>query len=418
MGADQTVALRLFLTQQAVMELHHTGNVVWMMKEIEDLAPEKRFDWSAFAIPSIKNDPLAKGSMRGIGGIGSSLTVTKKDDPEHERRVVDFLMYLTAPKNIQLIFDRALENDRPIVGPPAAKGVTLNPELQDRFAAFGGKGYEKLNFRGLDDEQESTFEWSILLQDYLGDRITLDVMLERYQKSMLRAHQRIAERNRLDMDPTTNDLELYRASKQGQAVASGFSFFNGTVIIGLMYLGFAVLLTCLYFSAKSELERTGAKKAYVMLLPTFVLLLTFVYYPALSGLLTGFTEWEEGKSRTFIGAQNFVRMSQDSILLGSIGNQILLLITGLLKATVVPFIIAEMVLYLKNKHLQYFFRVAFLLPIVVPAMVVLLIWGFVYDPQMGLLNSILSSVGLENYQQTWLGEPQLALGSIIFLGFP
>ncbi len=97
---------------------------------------------------------------------------------------------------------------------------------------------------------------------------------------------------------------------------------------------------------------------------------------------------------------------------------LILTCAGLVKATIVPFIAAEMILALRNPKFRYFFRTAFLLPMVVPAMVGILIWQFIYDPTAGLLNQILGVLGLEGLASNWLGEPHLALPAIIFMGFP
>ncbi|MCC5875074.1 MAG: extracellular solute-binding protein [Candidatus Sumerlaeia bacterium] len=417
LGTDTMAAHRLFLTQQAVMEFHHSGNVGFLFKEMEDLPEEDRFEWGVFPVPSIKDDPLALGPMRGIGGIGSSLTVTRKSNTEHERRVIDFLMFLTAPENARVLYDRAIELRRPIVGPPAVKGVSLPQEFEERFEVFFGRGYEKLNFRGLDDEQESVYQWSVLLQDFLGDRLSLDDFLEEYQALMLAAHERIRARQGLDMDPTTNDLERQQAEAaalgSGQAVAlTGIPI---VLAVGLLFIG---LMTFLYFQNPTGLMRRQALTAYIMLTPTFLLLVGFMYYPAIAGLFAGFTEWEEGQRQRFIGLDNFTRMLSDPFMRVGAWNQFLLLVTGVLKATIVPLIVAELVFYLKSRKLQFFFRTGFLVPLVVPAMVALLIWAFVYDPQTGVLNATLRAVGLESWQRSWLGEPNLALPSIIFLGFP
>lgn len=417
LGSDTMAAHRLFLTQQAAMEIHHSGNVGFLFKEMEDLPEADRFEWGVFPVPSIANDPLAVGPMRGIGGIGSSLTVTKKSDPEHERRVIDFLMFLTAPQNAKILYNRAIELQRPIVGPPAVRGVTLPPEFQERFEVFFGRGYEKINFRGLDDEQESVYQWSVLLQDFLGDRISLDDFLEQYQDLMLAAHERIRRRQGLDMDPTTNDLERMQAEMAELGMGDEIALTGIPVVTGvaLLFLG---LLGFFYFRNPPGLMRRQALIAYLLLAPTFLMLVGFMYYPAIAGLFAGFTEWEEGQKQRFIGLENFQRMLSDPFLRVGAWNQFILLVAGILKATLVPLFVAELVFYLKSRRLQYFFRIGFLVPLVVPAMVALLIWAFVYDPQMGVLNALLRSFGLEGLQRSWLGEPNLALPSLIFLGFP
>jgi raffinose/stachyose/melibiose transport system permease protein len=55
---------------------------------------------------------------------------------------------------------------------------------------------------------------------------------------------------------------------------------------------------------------------------------------------------------------------------------------------------------------------------VVPWIVVLLVWRFLYDPMDGLINYALKAIGLGGLTHAWLAEPQTALGAIMFLGFP
>lgn len=418
LGANGDTTHRLFLSQNALMELHHSGNVMWMLKEMSDLPEEKRFDWGVFGVPAIKNDDLAVPQMRGMGGLGTLMTVTRKSDPAHEENVIDFLMYITSPRSMQRIVDLALEHRRPLTGPPAIKGVNLHPELAARFEPFYGRGYERINFRGLDDEQECTYEWSVLLQDYLADRIGLDEFLEEYQQSMLRAHERIRVRNHLDMDPSTNDLLRHQEMMAAKPKSATGIASSSTTLAVLLIVFLGGLLAWLYSGNSPGIARREAITAYLLLAPTLFLAVLFLYYPAIYGLLGAFTEWEEGGEPAFAGLENFRMLLGDRFFAASLWNQFILLIAGVIKATLVPFIVAELVFGLRNLRLQYFIRIAFLVPLVVPAMVALLIWRFVYEPQIGVLNNLLGAIGLESLQRDWLGEPTLALWSVVFLGFP
>jgi raffinose/stachyose/melibiose transport system permease protein len=55
---------------------------------------------------------------------------------------------------------------------------------------------------------------------------------------------------------------------------------------------------------------------------------------------------------------------------------------------------------------------------VVPFVVIVLVWQFIYDPNYGLLNALLTMVGLKGLTNTWLGNPDLALYCIAGVGFP
>jgi raffinose/stachyose/melibiose transport system permease protein len=85
-----------------------------------------------------------------------------------------------------------------------------------------------------------------------------------------------------------------------------------------------------------------------------------------------------------------------------------------------PFIGAEMIFNLPSVRAQYVYRVLFVLPIVVPAIVTILIWTFIYEPTFGLLNALLTQFFHipREVIPNWLGDSKLVLPSLMFMGFP
>ncbi|MHB9031957.1 MAG: outer membrane protein assembly factor BamB family protein [Anaerolineae bacterium] len=160
-----------------------------------------------------------------------------------------------------------------------------------------------------------------------------------------------------------------------------------------------------------------ARISYIFLIPTFALLLVFNYYPAFSGLWHGFTNWTPGLRATWVGFKNYIAAFNDSYLRTGIVNAIILVITGFLKL-LMPLFVAELIFNVRSQKLQYLLRTLYVIPLIVPGVVSILMWVNIYDPNYGLLNNFLKSIGLENLIRVWLGDPQIALGSIIFIGFP
>src|SRR5207248_4655176 len=158
-----------------------------------------------------------------------------------------------------------------------------------------------------------------------------------------------------------------------------------------------------------------ARVSYVLLIPTFALLLIFNYYPALSGLYHSLTQWEPGASTTFIGLANFQAMTQDHYLVIGIVNVLIILAAGVVKTIVFPLFVAEVIFHLRARLAQYWARTAFVIPTIVPAVAGILVWRFIYDPNIGLANQFLRAIGLSGWTHSWLGEPGFALGAIIFI---
>ena len=413
MGADSRSATQLFYTQQAAMCLMHSGSITGIIHDFAKMKPEERFDFANFWFPPIEDDPLVEGPFRGVGGGGMVLAVMQKNDPVHERNVMDFLQFLTTSESGRLLVELTLADGQSLTGPLLIKDVELPGDLADKFAVFKGHGYEKINYRGLRDEQESVQEWVIIAQEYMGGRLSIDGFLDRYDELMHRAAERLILRDGIDMDSTTRDPPpvVHRQKNLWNPFENGALML---VIIMALFAGFATVQIARSTGPSKHRTRT----AYLLLLPTIFLLVAFNYFPALSGLYHAFTEWESGRDPVFNGLDNFRRLFADNMLYVGFGNMLVLLLAGLVKATAVPFFAAQLILYLSGDRTRYFFRTAFLLPMVVPALVGVLIWRLIYNPDMGLLNQSLQSLGLGGLTANWLGDPSLALGAIIGMGFP
>ena len=134
----------------------------------------------------------------------------------------------------------------------------------------------------------------------------------------------------------------------------------------------------------------AARISYLMLIPTFAVLAIFNYYPAFSGIYHSLTIWNDDGTSHFIGLDNFRAMGQDHYLTNGFTNLIVLLLSGLVKTIVFPLIVAEIIYHLRSTRAQYWFRTAFVVPTIVPAVATILVWRFIYDPNLGLLNQFLS----------------------------
>lgn len=187
----------------------------------------------------------------------------------------------------------------------------------------------------------------------------------------------------------------------------------------------AVVLILLYLNYLKKRNRLvifrqiwKSKYIYLGLAPTFILVFVFLYYPAFSGLFHSLYDWQPGGRTTFVGLDNFERMIHDPYVIKGMGNLVILIITGLIKAIIPALITAELIFHLRSKRLQYGFRTAFTASMVIPGVALLLIWQNLYDPNVGLINNVLELIGLGSWAHGWLGDPNTALWAIIFIGFP
>ena len=157
---------------------------------------------------------------------------------------------------------------------------------------------------------------------------------------------------------------------------------------------------------------------YLFLLPLFVLLGIFKFYPSASAIVRSFFDWNGGAQSTFVGFAIYVRMFQYEIFGKSLVNLLIISIASILKVITIPLLIAELVVRIKSKRLSDAYKYIFIIPMVIPTMVITLLWQWIYDYN-GLLNGLLNALGLSGLANTsWLGSERTALGSIIGFNFP
>ena len=175
-------------------------------------------------------------------------------------------------------------------------------------------------------------------------------------------------------------------------------------------------------------------RLYGLVLPTIILVATFCYYPSITAIFYSLFRWTGGDTREFIGFDNFRTAFGDGIFWKSFATIAILVLANILK--LIPSIgLAVLIHRLKNERWQYFYRIVVVLPLVVPDLVTLFVWKFFFNPNKGLLDTLLERSGMNALIQSldgvfgwnvfhpgtpvsWLGEPALIIPSLILVGFP
>ncbi|GLX68602.1 carbohydrate ABC transporter permease [Paenibacillus glycanilyticus] len=167
------------------------------------------------------------------------------------------------------------------------------------------------------------------------------------------------------------------------------------------------------WKANTKTALTG----YAFILPTFVFLIWFMYYPVYQALSGAFTDWDGFNAPRFIGFDNFTRLFSDEVLGQSTVHALIWVAFSILLAVIPPFVVSELIFHVRSARKQYLYRTMFVIPIVIPGIVTILLWRFLYQGD-GAINQLLELVGLKSWTHLWLGDPNIALYSIIFMGFP
>ena len=162
----------------------------------------------------------------------------------------------------------------------------------------------------------------------------------------------------------------------------------------------------------SSFQSKQIRIAYLFLLPAIIVFILGLIVPLVNTLELSFNRLSMGSpwaEREFVNLDNYERVTTDIGVQSSIG-------VTLRFASVV--LIAELVIgmglaLLLEKPIKgaSVFRTIFILPLMVSPVAVGLIWRYLLDGQIGLINHYLGQIGIP--PQTWLGEPGLAFFSIV-----
>ena len=216
---------------------------------------------------------------------------------------------------------------------------------------------------------------------------------------------------------------LNAGAMRGVGQAEQFRFRWILADLGLLLLLLMVLVRTIesWWAALGSLA-VRMRRAYVFYLfifPSLMLVLVFSYYPAALAFYTSFTNMSLRRVTEFIGVENYVTIfTEDFYFRVGFINLLIIAITGVFKTVTVPLFVAELIYWLRSSKMRYLFRTLYVFPAVVPGLVTILLWRMIYDPNIGLLNRILSSAGLSQLETAWLGNENTALWAIIGAGFP
>lgn len=144
------------------------------------------------------------------------------------------------------------------------------------------------------------------------------------------------------------------------------------------------------------------------ILPTFLLVAVLIYFPiAVSGYY-GLMDWDGIGDMTFIGLANYIELLQDSKFWMSAGNSFLLALFSTI--SLIGYLAISLVLSGKLKGSELL-RKIYLIPMLLSSVAIAQLWIKIYDPNNGMLNSLLTTLGVES-PPAWLANPDFVLYAI------
>ncbi len=175
---------------------------------------------------------------------------------------------------------------------------------------------------------------------------------------------------------------------------------------------------------------------YLFIIPTLISIGLFIYYPAASGIYHSFFRWNGADISEWLGLGNYIDLLTSSLFWRSFRNAFLLGMWNVVKM-LPPLFVAVAIHRCRSQRMQFFYRVLFVIPMVVPPLIIALIWrSFFFEATSGYLNQLIDflnasgvlnrlaplfgwgEVFTEAGNPAWLGDPRLILTACVIWGFP
>ncbi|GAA0135098.1 sugar ABC transporter permease [Paenibacillus sp. YSY-4.3] len=150
---------------------------------------------------------------------------------------------------------------------------------------------------------------------------------------------------------------------------------------------------------------------YAMIAPGYLIYFLFIFIPLVVGIYYSFTNYNFYSTPEFVGLQNYARLLQDELFGKAMYNTFIYALF-----TIVPQLFLGLILaVLLNGKLfgRVFSRASIYIPNVTSMVAVSMIWLWIYDPALGILNRMIKVFGIDPIQ--WLYNPNTAMMAVVIM---
>jgi len=149
------------------------------------------------------------------------------------------------------------------------------------------------------------------------------------------------------------------------------------------------------------------RSGYIFILPALIGTFVFIVIPIFCSFALSFTDWDLLNDIKFVGLSNYKAVLSQGEFLQILVNTFVYAISTTVFAVIIPLIIAA-VLNTKIRGTEAF-KTIYFLPFITPAVVIAIVWGWIFDPNVGGVNMLLKT------HYIWLFSTHLAMPVLIFV---
>jgi raffinose/stachyose/melibiose transport system permease protein len=164
--------------------------------------------------------------------------------------------------------------------------------------------------------------------------------------------------------------------------------------------------------APKTMQRSSLFVALLMT-PALVFYIAFAIIPLFIALYYSFTSWNGLATPIWIGLGNWIALFSDHVTLYSLLLTIEVMIISWIVQTPISILLG---VFLAGKQpYRNVFGILYFLPLLFSAVAIALTWQNMLDPNFGLVNPLLTAIGLSGLARGWLGDPNLAFYTVLVI---
>ena len=150
---------------------------------------------------------------------------------------------------------------------------------------------------------------------------------------------------------------------------------------------------------------------YLMIAPLVLGLAIFFYFALGASAVISLTKWDILTPMEWVGLDNYVRLFNNPVFWKTLANTLRYTLLGVPIGIMVSLALAVAL----NSHIRFrpFYRLFFFLPVLTMPVAISVVWRWIFNPDVGLLNQALMVFGAPRY--TWLSDPALAMPALVIM---
>lgn len=147
--------------------------------------------------------------------------------------------------------------------------------------------------------------------------------------------------------------------------------------------------------------------AWIFILPAILGTFIFIIIPVICSFGLSFTSWDLLNPIKFVGFENYNLLFKDDLFYKILLNTVIFALSTSILGVIIPLILASIL----NTRIRgsEFYKTAYFLPFITPMVVIGIVWAWIFDPNIGLLNQVL------HININWLYDSNFALPALIIV---